>query len=69
MKWIHFYVIDFNLVDSPKKGPVILNLNTFFVFGMNKLLNKQLGRLWFKTPQHSQDFIVMDRWYTKYLLK
>ena len=39
-----------SLVDSPHKGPVMQNIEVFFIITINKLLNIQLSCWWFETP-------------------
>ena len=53
MTWKHFlhywpfvWGIHQSPVDSPHKGPLMSNLNVFFVVGLNKLLHKQLRCQW-----------------------
>ena len=48
-------------VDSPHKGPVILNFDVFDCVPMNKLLNKQSTCRWFETPYRSINVdVVID---------
>ena len=46
-------------VDFPHKRPVICNFDIFFVFSLNKLLNKQSSYRWFYTPLRTKDLITL----------
>ena len=45
------------LVDSPRKGPVMLSFHVFFVISLNKLLNKQFCYRWFGMSWHNAVFM------------
>ena len=47
------------MMASPRKGPVMLKFNVFFVVSLNKLLRQQSNFQWFETPWRLCDVTVM----------
>ena len=50
--WPFVWGIHWSPVNSPHKGPVMLNFDVFFDLCLNKQLSKQSWGWWFETPSH-----------------
>ena len=58
--WPFVRGIQWSLVESPHKGPIMQALRYLCCVGPHKLFNKQLNVRWFETTWRSCDVIVMS---------